>query len=115
MIKIPMIFLAILSTGAAFAQREIPMNTEKGNVTILFRNLTPGSYGDATLDAAIRNDTPFKIEFLMFELVGYNSSNADARVCGTIIGCWFDVFDAIEPGSSVQMRPPGEQIHLRES
>jgi hypothetical protein len=91
------------------------MPTEKGNVTLLMQNLSPGRYGNATLEGAIRNDTLFKIEFLEFELVGYNSSNVDIKACGTITGCWFHVFDAIEPGSSVRIRPPGEEIMLRSS
>lgn len=108
-----MCLLATLAAGMAFAQKEIPMPTEKGTVTLLMQNLTPGRYGNATLEGAIRNDTAFKIEFLEFELVGYNTSNVDIKACGSITGCCFHVFDAIEPGSSVRVRSPGEEIMLR--
>jgi hypothetical protein len=110
-----MFLLAALSGMVAFAQKEIVMPTEKGNITLLMQDLTPGRYGDATLRASVKNDTPFKIGFLEFELVGYNASNVDIKACGTIIGCWFNVFDAIEPGRSVRLRPPGDVIYLRTS
>jgi hypothetical protein len=109
------VFATVLIAHVAFGQKEIPMPTEKGNVTLLMQNLSPGQYGNATLEGSIRNDTPFKIEFLQFELVGYNASNVDIKACGTITGCWFHVFDAIEPGRSVRIRRPGEEIILRSS
>jgi hypothetical protein len=105
--------LAVLAVGMVFAQKEIAMPTEKGNVTLLMQDFTPGRYGDATLVGAVRNDTPFKIEHLEFELVGYNAGDVDIKVCGTTIGCWFNVFDATNPGSSVRLRSPGDNIHLR--
>lgn len=114
-IRLLLSVLMALSVGVAFAQKEIAMPTEKGNITLLMQDLTPGRYGDATLQASVRNDTPFKIDFLEFELVGYNASNVDIKACGTIIGCWFSVFDTIEPGRSVRLRPPGNVIHLRTS
>jgi hypothetical protein len=110
-----MCLLAALAIGMAFAQKEIAMPTEKGNVTLLMQDLTPDRFGHASLVATVRNNTPFKIDFLEFELVGYNASNVDIKVCGTTIGCRFLVFDAITPGSSVRLRPPGEEITLRET
>jgi hypothetical protein len=107
--------LAALAVRMAFAQKEIAMPTEKGNVTLLMEDLTLDRFRHASLVAAVRNNTPFKIDFLEFELVGYNASNVDIKVCGTTIGCRFIVFDAIPPGSSVRLRSPGEEITLRDT
>lgn len=105
--------LTALSVGMAFAQKEIVMPTEKGNITLLMNNLSPSRYGEAVLEGSVRNDTPFRVEFLEFELVGYNASNVDIKACGTIAGCWFHVFDPIDAKGSVRLRSPGNSIVLR--
>ena len=103
--------LAALTVGVVFAQKEVTMPTEKGNVTLLLQDIVPGNYGDVTLKGAVRNDTPFKINFLQFEMVAYNSSNVDVKLCGSIIGCWFHVFDTIDPGSMRTLTSPGNIIN----
>ena len=90
------------------------MPTEKGNITLLMNAMSPDSIGaGTTLDGAVRNDTPFRLSFLMFELVGYNASGFDIKACGTIGGCGFYVFDPIDSDSSVRLRSPGNFILFR--
>jgi hypothetical protein len=108
-----MCLLVAVAVGVAFAQKEITMPTEKGNITLLMNNLSPDGYGDAVLDGSVRNDTPFRVSSLMFEFVGYNASSVDIKVCGTIVGCWFHVFDPIDFNGSVRLRSPGNVIPLR--
>jgi hypothetical protein len=109
-------FMGLLAAvaGMAFAQQEITMPTEKGNITLLMNGMSPDSIGAGTiLDGAVRNDTPFRLSFLMFELVGYNASGFDIKACGTIGGCGFYVFDPIDSDSSVRLRSPGNFILFR--
>lgn len=115
----PIIFTVtaiIVLTQIGFAQKEIPMLTEKGTVTLIFNGFsqeTPAVSGmqAVRLQASIRNDTPFTFAGLMFELNGYDASGNDVKECGiggAGGGCRFNLFDPIKPGQTLPLKAPGD-------
>ena len=101
-------------TQIGFAQKEIPMSTEKGNIALILKGFAPGVGGGVRLQGSIRNDTSFKFNNVMFELNGYDANGNNVNLCGTG-GCTFNLFDAIEPGQTLPVRYPGEFVQLNES
>jgi hypothetical protein len=100
------------------AQKEIPMSTEKGNITLILKGFAPDVAGGVRLQGSIRNDTPFKFKNVMFDLNGYDANGKNVNLCGTDTldgGCTFELFDAIEPGQTLPIRYPGEFVQLNES
>jgi hypothetical protein len=99
-----------------FAQKEIPMLTEKGNITLLFEGFSPDRLtGGANLQASIRNDTQFMLRSVSFEMIGYDANGNDIKECGTIIGCWFEVFDPIAAGATRRITSPGDFVLIQTS
>jgi len=67
----------------AHAQKEIAMPTPKGNLTLLFGGfLKQDDWGGVRLQAAIRNDTPFTFESVMFAMYGYDANGQDVCCVG---------------------------------
>src|SRR5438067_13789669 len=103
--------LAALGVGIALPQIEITMPTEIGNMTLLKDSLSTDGHGFLTVEGSVRNETPFRVRYLKFELVYYNASNVDIKACGPTIGCEVTVFDPIDSHSSVRLKRPGNHIY----
>lgn len=100
-------------TQIGFAQKEIPMSTEKGNITLLYDDIiTNGAF--STLQGSIRNDTPNALTSLVFEVVAYDQNGADLRMCdayNTGSRCEFQVSTRLQTGQSVQIDPLHGMFH----
>ncbi len=105
-----------------FAQKEIPMPTDKGTLTVIFNEFTPGGSfpggGMVHLKASIRNDTLFKFKSVTFELTAYDKGGNDIEECriGRIGGkCRFTLFDSIDAGQTLPLTPPGDVAAIQTS
>jgi hypothetical protein len=91
----------------SFAQKEIPMSTDKGNIVLLYNDMiASGSY--STLSGSIRNDTPNELTSLDFELVAYDQTGADVRMCDRSNAgrkCDFHLLTAVQSGESLRIDP----------
>lgn len=100
-------------TQIGFAQKEIPMSTEKGTVTLVFDGMiTNGAF--STLEGRIRNDTPNDITHLVFEFVAYDQNGADLRMCdafNTGSRCEFQISTRLQTGQSVQIDSSHGMFH----
>lgn len=99
----------------ASAQKEIAMQTGKGNLTLIFSGFSQDRYGMSSLQASIRNDTAFKFRNVMFAMYGYDANGHELWLCGTPGisadgGCGFELFDSIEPGQTLKIRSPGDSV-----
>jgi hypothetical protein len=70
-----------------FAQKEIPIPTEKGTLTLLFNGFAPERSGEAYpkaiyLQVSLRNDTPFKFQSVSFAMYEYDANGNDLWLCG---------------------------------
>jgi len=99
-----------------FLQKEIPLPTEKGTITLIFNKFdieVPGvSDVIVHLRGSLRNDTSVKFRRVMFELNGFDATGNNVRLCGHEGsggdgGCDFGVYDPIEPGQTVQLTKTG--------
>jgi hypothetical protein len=117
------IAIATAVTPIGLAQTEIPMSTEKGNITVIYdgfdrESAFPGG-GTVRLKASIRNDTPFKFQSVMFELNAYDEEGNDLREC--FIGqtgrggCRFTLFGPIEAGETLPLTSPGDVANIQTS
>jgi hypothetical protein len=113
-------------TEVGFAQREIPMSSEKGTLTLIFNGLVPDvaradPFGDVVrLQASIRNDTTFKFRSVIFAMYGYDANGHDVWLCGrpgisADGGCEFALSDSIEPGQTVAVKSPGDLFVINRS
>ena len=107
-------FMTLLAVETAFAQKEIVMPTEKGNITLLMDRLATGG-AVSTVEGAIRNDTSFKLYRVFFELVGYNAANVRIKACGQIVRCSIAALNPVDPNGTVRLTSPGNSILLEPS
>jgi hypothetical protein len=95
-----------------FAQTEIPMSTEKGNITLIFNGFAATTLSTRHLNGSLRNDTPFTFKDIMVEMNGYDANDQKLWLCGSPGigdgGCTFEMYDSLEPGETVKVTPPGE-------
>uniref|UniRef100_Q022G9 Uncharacterized protein n=1 Tax=Solibacter usitatus (strain Ellin6076) TaxID=234267 RepID=Q022G9_SOLUE len=96
-----------LLAQSSFAQKEIPMSTDKGNIVLLYNDIiASGSF--STLFGSIRNDTPNELTSLDFEVVAYDQTGADVRMCdrsNTGLKCEFHILTAVQSGESLRIDP----------
>src|ERR1035438_6117778 len=89
-------------TQIGLAQKEIPMSTEKGNITLVYDDITTnGAF--STLQGSIRNDTPNDLISLVFEAVAYDQTSTDLRMCdaaNTGSRCDFRLSTRLKSGQS---------------
>jgi hypothetical protein len=110
------VLMSVSFVVSLIAQQEIPMSAEKGNITLLFDNITTnGTF--STLQGSIRNDTPNELISLDFEVVGYDQDGIDVRMCdasNTGARCQFHISTPLQSGHSVRISPgvfyPGRPI-----
>ena len=101
------------------AQKEIPMPTEKGNITLIFNGFAEGDefYGTKSLrlQASIRNDTPFKIRSVIVGLNGYDAAGNYVPFLNSYDGsrCSFELFDSIEPGQTLPFKNLGASATIQ--
>jgi hypothetical protein len=90
----------------SFAQKEIPMPTDKGNIVLLYNDIIANSGGFSTLIGSIRNDTPNELISLDFEIIAYDQTGADVRMCdrsNTGLKCEFHISTAVQSGESLRI------------
>jgi hypothetical protein len=111
--------ISLLASAAfaqgGFAQKEIPIPTDKGTITLIFNGFAPYAYtGGWRLQGSLRNDTPFTFELIEFKLNGYDTDGNDVKLCGRIQpgGCDFDFFDTIKSGQTLPIRSPFDDALL---
>ena len=97
----------------SLAQKEIPMPTDRGNIVLLYNDITAsGSF--STLLGSIRNDTPNELTSLDFEVVAYDQTGGDVRMCdrsNTGIKCDFHISTRLRSGESVRIDSTGGMFH----
>jgi hypothetical protein len=89
------------------AQDDIPMPTDKGNITLLYDGIiTNGTF--STLQGRIRNDTPNELTSLVFEVVAYDQNGVDLRICDPFNAgsrCEFQISTPLQTGQAVRIEP----------
>jgi len=96
----------ILLAQLCFAQKEIAMPTEKGNIVLLLNDIIAnanGNSGSARLLGSIRNDTSNELTSLVFEAVFYDQTGADVRMCLNKGKCDFHISTRLRRGETVRI------------
>lgn len=105
--------IAFLLAQLSFAQKEIPMPTDKGNIVLLYTDII-ANIGFSTLIGGIRNDTKNDLTSLVFEVVAYDQTGGDVRMCdrsNTDLKCDFHISTRLRSGESVRIDSTGGMFH----
>jgi hypothetical protein len=97
----------------SFAQKEIPMPTDKGNIVLLYNDIIANS-GSSILLGSIRNDTPNELTSLDFEVIAYDQTGADVRMCDRSnkgLKCDFHILTAVQSGETLRIDPVVGTFH----
>jgi hypothetical protein len=90
------------------------MKVDTGAVTLIVKAIHTNEFGgialDSSLEGSLRNDTPFDIEYVDFEVVAFNEQGQDLRMCDrSNLGskCEFHLFHSIKAGETIDLTAPG--------
>jgi hypothetical protein len=89
----------------------IPMATAEGNVVLIVDRIYQETVGhmklpSSILEGSIRNETPFTLSYVRFQVVAYDESGTDVKMCdpynlGSL--CEFSVLHQIASGQTVTL------------
>lgn len=101
-----LIILALI-TQHGFAQQGIPMTADIGKIVLIVDNIHTDALGaSSVLEGSIRNETPFTLSWVQFQVTGYDETGIDVKMCDpSNIGlqCLFNVFRPVDSGQSVRI------------
>jgi hypothetical protein len=105
--RVSLVILLVGLTHLGFSQQEIPMTTDIGKIVLIFDNThvdASGAY--SVLEGSIRNETPFTLSTVVFQVTSYDETGTDVKMCDQYNNgflCSFFVVQPVESGQSVRL------------